>query len=308
MVAGLTPAGRAEIRRDLAGPLAVAVVALALELGDTDPAVVLGWYDEIVAAVDRVSTGGSVGPAAEEAVGALAGHVTGALERGTGMLAGATGSLAPAEVVSNAAVMMFGGIETSEGMTTSLFWHLLSNPDQLAALRADRSLAANAIEESLRLEPAAARVDRYATEDVALGDAEIRRGDLVIVSLTAANRDPDTFADPDHFDLGARRCDLARDVRPGAARLHRAAPRAARDACRARCGARRVARAQARPGRHAAERGHLPQAALAAGALGDRGRGRDPPGHQTSPGRQSQLIEAVSSTPAGVDGVRRTMM
>ena len=85
------------------------------------------------------------------------------------MLAGATASLAPAEVVSNAAVMMFGGIETSEGMTTSLFWHLLSNPDQLAALRADRSLAANAIEESLRLEPAAARVDRYATDDVDAG-------------------------------------------------------------------------------------------------------------------------------------------
>ena len=182
----------------------MAVVALALELGDTDPAVVLGWYDEIVAAVDRVSTGGSVGPAAEAAVGALAGHVTGTLERGTGMLAGATASLAPAEVVSNAAVMMFGGIETSEGMTTSLFWHLLSNPDQLAALRADRSLAANAIEESLRLEPAAARVDRYATDDVTLGDAAIRRGDLVIVSLTAANRDPATFTDPDRFDLGRR--------------------------------------------------------------------------------------------------------
>ena len=202
MVAALTPAGQAEIRRDLAGPLAVAVVALALELGDTDPAVVLGWYDEIVAAVDRVSTGGSVGPAAEAAVAALAGHVTGSLDRGSGMLAGATASLASAEVVSNAAVMMFGGIETSEGMTTSLFWHLLSNPDQLAALRADRSLAANAIEESLRLEPAAARVDRYATDDVALGDAEIRRGDLVIVSLTAANRDPATFGDPDRFDLG----------------------------------------------------------------------------------------------------------
>ena len=56
------------------------------------------------------------------------------------MLAGATGSLAPAEVVSNAAVMMFGGIETSEGMTTSLFWHLLRNPAQLAALRAIHQL------------------------------------------------------------------------------------------------------------------------------------------------------------------------
>jgi cytochrome P450 len=105
------------------------------------------------------------------------------------------------EVTSNAAVMMFGGIETSEGMTTTLFWHLLSNPEQLAAVAADRSLGANAVDESLRLEPAAGRVDRYATADVELAGASIRRGDLVIVSLTAANRDPATFADPDKFDI-----------------------------------------------------------------------------------------------------------
>ncbi|HEX6867829.1 MAG TPA: cytochrome P450, partial [Candidatus Limnocylindrales bacterium] len=37
--------------------------------------------------------------------------------------------------------------------------------------------------------------------DAELGGAPIARGDLVIVSLTAANRDPDTFADPDTFDL-----------------------------------------------------------------------------------------------------------
>ena len=78
-------------------------------------------------------------------------------------LAEATATLSPAEVASNAAVMMFGGIETGEGMTTNLFWHLLTDPDQLAALRADRTSAPNAVEESLRLEPAAARVDRYAT-------------------------------------------------------------------------------------------------------------------------------------------------
>jgi cytochrome P450 len=44
-------------------------------------------------------------------------------------------------------------------------------------------------------------VDRYATIDTELGGAAIGRGDLVIVSLTAANRDPATFADPDVFDL-----------------------------------------------------------------------------------------------------------
>jgi len=44
-------------------------------------------------------------------------------------------------------------------------------------------------------------VDRYATVDVELGGASIRSGDLVVVSLTAANRDPETFAEPDTFDL-----------------------------------------------------------------------------------------------------------
>jgi len=201
LVADLAPAGHAEVRRDLAGPLAVAVVALALELGDTEPRTVLAWYDRIVAAVDRVSAGGEVDAAAREAFGALGSHVTGSLDRGEGILTGATATLSRDEVVSNAAVMMFGGIETSEGMTTSLFWHLLSNPGALEAVLADRTLVTNAIDESLRLEPAAGRVDRYATKDIDLGGASIRHGDLVIVSLTAANRDASFFADPDRFDV-----------------------------------------------------------------------------------------------------------
>jgi len=201
IVGALAPRGQAEIRRELAGPLAVHVVASALGLLDAEPGVVLGWYDEIVAAVDRVSAGGEIGPDAREAVSALGRHVAGTIEHGDGVLPAATATLSPDEVVSNAAVMMFGGIETSEGMTTSLFWHLLSHPDQLAAVRDDRTLGANAVEESLRLEPAAARVDRYATADTDLAGASIRRGELVIVSLTAANRDPATFPDPDAFDI-----------------------------------------------------------------------------------------------------------
>ena len=193
LVNGLAPNGRAEVRRDLAGPLAVRVVAAALDLLDVEPAVVLGWYDEIVAAVDRVSAGGEIGQRARDAVASLDGHVGRTIAEGSGVLAGATATLAPSEVVSNVAVMMFGGIETSEGMTTSLFWHLLTTPGALDAVRADRSLMANAVEESLRLEPAAGRVDRYATRDIELGGVVIPRGDLVIVSLTAANRDPAAF-------------------------------------------------------------------------------------------------------------------
>ena len=201
LVDDLAPDGRAEIRRDVAGPLAVRVVAAALDLLDVEPLVVLGWYDEIVGAVDRVSAGGEIGDRAPAAVAALDRHVGGTIDRGAGVLADATATLDRPEIVSNAAVMMFGGIETSEGMTTSLFWHVLTTPGALDAVRADRTLVTNAVEESLRLEPAAGRVDRYATADVEIGGATIQRGDLVIVSLTAANRDPDTFPDPDRFDV-----------------------------------------------------------------------------------------------------------
>ena len=201
LVEALRPDGRAEVRRDLAGPLAVRVVAAALDLLDVPPPVVLSWYDDIVSAVDRVSAGGEIGERAPKAVAALDRHVGATIDLGSGVLADATATLTRPEVVSNAAVMMFGGIETSEGMTTSLFWHVLTTPGAVDMLSAEPARISNAVEESLRLEPAAGRVDRYATEDVEIGDARIRRGDLVIVSLTAANRDPATFADPDRFDL-----------------------------------------------------------------------------------------------------------
>jgi cytochrome P450 len=201
LVERLAPWGQAEIRRDLAGPLAVNVVVGALGLLDVTPAAMLGWYDEIVAAVDRVSTGGEIGPEARAAVDALDRHVDASIDGGAGALSTATATLTRPEIASNAAVMLFGGIETGEGMTTTLFWHLLTNPAQLSALKVDRTLGAQAVEESLRLEPAAARVDRYAAADAVLAGASIGRGDLVIVSLTAANRDPAAYPDPDAFDL-----------------------------------------------------------------------------------------------------------
>lgn len=96
---------------------------------------------------------------------------------------------------------MFGGIETTEAMITNALLHLLRHPDQLALVQADTGLLDGAIEESLRLEPGAAVVDRYATRDTVLGPATIREGDLVTVSLTGANRDPAVFPDPDRFDV-----------------------------------------------------------------------------------------------------------
>jgi len=208
LILDLRPAGRGDLRAALAGPLAVAVIAEALGLGAVDPAVILSWYGEIVAGVSALAGTGSQPEAAGRAAaafGLLDATLRDAFARpaGTSLLAGAAagGGLAAAEAVSNAAVLMFGGIETTEGMIANTLLHLLAGPEQLRLVTADPGLVPAAVEESLRLEPAAALVDRYATRDSRLGGADIQAGDLVSVSLAAAGRDPAVFADPDVFDI-----------------------------------------------------------------------------------------------------------
>jgi cytochrome P450 len=100
------------------------------------------------------------------------------------------------------AILLFGGVDTAESMTAIAAHHLLTHPDALDQVRADPTLLPGAIQESLRLEPAATRVDRYATADAEVAGVRIRAGELVIVSLSAANRDPGVFADPDRYDIG----------------------------------------------------------------------------------------------------------
>jgi cytochrome P450 len=220
LVSAIRPRGEAELRRAVAGPLAAAVMAEALGLGQAGPSEILAWYDGIVAAVqaeaaaaDRgrgvPAAAGSAGTAAFSELAASL-HDVIAQQPSAGLLAEVIGPLTEAEAISNAAVLMFGGIETTEGMIANLVLHLLSEPGQLGLVRADRSLVPAAMEESLRLEPAAAVVDRYATSDTRLGGADIRAGDQVTVSLAGANRDPEIFTDPDRFDV--RRPNTARHL------------------------------------------------------------------------------------------------
>jgi cytochrome P450 len=206
LIDAIEPDGRAELRRGLAGPLAAAVTAHALGLEGTDTATILAWYDAIVDAVTRVTAGGRVTPAGRQAFAALRSRLEPVLGRdpGSSLAAAAAaeaGGLTRAEVVSNVAVLMFGGIETTEGMIANAILHLLTHPEQRALVDADRGLLPNAVEESLRLEPAAAVIDRYATSDVQLGDASIGRRELVTISIAGANRDPEFFPDPERFDV-----------------------------------------------------------------------------------------------------------
>jgi cytochrome P450 len=201
----IAPDGAAELRTSFAGPLAAAVMAEALGLraAGVSPGAVLGWYRDIVATVSGLPAGKPGVPADPVPVAsfaALAAAVRAAARAadasGHASLlaeAAAAGALTGDELVSDAAVVLFGGIDTTEGMICNAILALGSQG-------AIGDLVPALVEESLRLEPAAARVDRYATRDVTLGGARIRRGDAVIVSLTGANRDPATFPEPDRLD------------------------------------------------------------------------------------------------------------
>jgi cytochrome P450 len=205
---GLAPRGGGELRRSLAGPLAAFTMTHGLGLGADEVGDLLGWYEEIVAGVTAITAGRGTPPATEQAFLALRGRLEEVIGdgRGESLLSAAAlgGGLSPEQVIANAAVLLFGGIETTEGMIANAVLAVLARPDQLARIRVQPELLDAAIDESLRLEPAAAVVDRYATEETELDGVRIAAGDLVRVSITAANRDPRVFSDPDRFDLDRR--------------------------------------------------------------------------------------------------------
>jgi cytochrome P450 len=204
LVDELAPHGHGELRRGFAGPISAVIVTRALGLEQREARDVLGWYDAIVKSVTEITAGHGATPEGKAAFAALSERLENVIATGSDSLLGAAAAdstLTHAEIISNAAVLLFGGIETTEGMIANAALMLMERPDQLALARSDRTVLDAAIEESLRLEPAAAVIDRYATRTVTLGDARIGAGELVRLSLAAANRDPAVFAGPDDFDL-----------------------------------------------------------------------------------------------------------
>jgi cytochrome P450 len=109
--------------------------------------------------------------------------------------------LSDEEMKGMCALMLFAGHETSMNTITSTVYQLLRNPDQLALLRADPKLAGKAVEEGLRIDGAIKVLQRWVVENFTLRGKDIRAGERVFLLLSAANRDPERFADPDRFDL-----------------------------------------------------------------------------------------------------------
>src|SRR5579863_8794325 len=105
------------------------------------------------------------------------------------------------EVVANTIVTMVGGQETTTNLIGNGVLTLLNNPAELQRLRNDLSLIPSAVEELLRYESPSQHTARLAPEDRELGGKRIQKRQAVIAVMSAANRDPERFPDPDRFDI-----------------------------------------------------------------------------------------------------------
>ncbi|HEY1575149.1 MAG TPA: cytochrome P450 [Pseudonocardiaceae bacterium] len=106
------------------------------------------------------------------------------------------------ELTSMAFLLLVAGHETTVNLIGNGVLALLDNPDQQAALRADRSLLPAAIEEMLRYQgPLRNATIRFTLEPTTIGGVEVPAGEIVMLSVGSANRDDRRFTEPDEFDL-----------------------------------------------------------------------------------------------------------
>ncbi|MFI0773532.1 cytochrome P450 [Streptomyces sp. NPDC021212] len=117
------------------------------------------------------------------------------------------GELTEAEVIGNLVITIIGGHETTVHLICHAVRGLLTHPGTLAAVRARQEAGEDpwpdVVEEALRWEsPARHVMFRYATEDIEVDGETIRTGEAVLVPLTALQRCPHAYPEPDRFDPG----------------------------------------------------------------------------------------------------------
>jgi len=208
-------AGRADLVTDFAEGVPIAVIAQMLGVPKSDWALLKTWTDEFA---DFVGMSGQPDAPQRGMHGAVAicdyflaliaerrhhpkADLVGAL------MAAASDTqhpLSDQEVASSCFLLMSAGHETAETLIGSTAYLLLRHPEQRQKLHADPSLLAGAIEEGLRYEPPLFMQGRILSQDTELHGHTLKKGQMVLLSLAAANRDPAVFADPECFDITRR--------------------------------------------------------------------------------------------------------
>ena len=205
------PSGEMDLVRDFASPLPITVIAELLGVPPEDRARFKRWSDDLIALLDPFNAPKGLA-GAQDAFGELSVYLRGVFaERRrdprddvvSRLLAAEEGgdALTEAELISTSMIILGAGHETTTKLIGNAVLALLRNPGERKRLRDDPSLVHSAVEEFLRYDSPVQMTDRVAVEDCEIGGKRIRKGQVVVVLLGAANRDPEVFPDPDRLDL-----------------------------------------------------------------------------------------------------------
>ncbi len=105
------------------------------------------------------------------------------------------------ELYSTCTMLLTAGHETTTRLMGNCLYLLLQNPSQLRAACTDEQCLHKAIEETLRYEPPIQLVVRFVRQSMSLRQHKLKKGQMLLLSIAGANRDPTINCDPDQFDI-----------------------------------------------------------------------------------------------------------
>ena len=105
------------------------------------------------------------------------------------------------ELYSNCVLLLIAGHETTTRLIGNCLYLLLHHPEQMALARSDEKALGNAFEESLRYEPPVQLVIRFVNEDMDFEGHDFKKGEMLLLAIAGANRDPSANENPNVFNI-----------------------------------------------------------------------------------------------------------
>ncbi|MFC8596186.1 cytochrome P450 [Streptomyces atroolivaceus] len=204
--------GSADLVTDYATRFPVNVIADMLGLDKADHTRFHRWYTAVIAFLGNLSGDPAVASAGERTRVEFAEYMLPIIRArrenpGDDLLSTLCAAevdgvrMSDEDIKAFCSLLLAAGGETTDKAIAGIFTNLLLHPDQLAAVRADRSLIPQAFAETLRYTPPVHMIMRQSATEVTLSSGTIPPGSTVTCLIGAANRDENRYRDPDRFDI-----------------------------------------------------------------------------------------------------------
>ncbi|MFE3517875.1 cytochrome P450 [Streptomyces sp. NPDC059166] len=204
--------GEADLVEAFATRFPVLVIADMLGLDRADHRRFHGWYTDVIAFLGNLAGDPAVTAAGERTRQEFAEYMIPVIRRrreepGDDLLSALCAAevdgvrMSDEDIKAFCSLLLAAGGETTDKAIASVFANLLAHPDQLEAVRQDRSLIDRAFAETLRHTPPVHMIMRQTADEVKLSGGTVPAGATVTCLIGSANRDEARYADPDRFDI-----------------------------------------------------------------------------------------------------------